>query len=99
MMRVPWEETDAVRAAGAAVAQVLESASDETREGAADEDLEAHQAPASHLKEAALCDVSPTDPWSFGLMTIVLLGAALAACYLPALRARRVDPIAALRCE
>jgi putative ABC transport system permease protein len=46
-----------------------------------------------------LYQVSPTDPASFALVTLLLAIIALTACYFPALRAIRVDPIKALREE
>jgi ABC-type antimicrobial peptide transport system permease subunit len=46
-----------------------------------------------------LYQVSPTDPASFALATLLLAIIALTACYFPALRAIRVDPIKALREE
>ena len=44
-----------------------------------------------------LYKVSPRDPAAFGLALIILLAVALLACFLPAHRATRVDPVKALR--
>jgi predicted permease len=51
----------------------------------------------ARLMRGILFEVSPFDPLVFGLASALLAGAALIACWLPARRATRVDPMEALR--
>jgi putative ABC transport system permease protein len=49
--------------------------------------------------EDLLFDVRPTDLWTYGAVAALLLLVALFACWVPARRAAKVDPMIALRCE
>jgi ABC-type antimicrobial peptide transport system permease subunit len=54
---------------------------------------------ASRLVGAFLLGVSPFDPLTFTGVTLLLTAVALAASYVPARRASRIEPVAALRNE
>ena len=53
----------------------------------------------TRLMKALLFEVKPVDPFTWGLVSILLVLAAASASYGPALRATKVDPVEALRAE
>jgi ABC-type antimicrobial peptide transport system permease subunit len=54
---------------------------------------------ASHLVKSFLFETRPNDPGTLALAGAILVSAAILAGYVPARRASRIDPLAALRHE
>ena len=59
----------------------------------------AASAALTRVLASSLFGVSPVDPLTYASVSILLIAAASAATYIPALRAMRVDPMEALRSE
>jgi len=53
----------------------------------------------TRLMQRLLFEVSPRDPWLYGGVALFICGIAALACFVPAMRATRIDPMQALRAE
>jgi ABC-type antimicrobial peptide transport system permease subunit len=53
----------------------------------------------ARLVQTMLFEVAPSDPTSYAVTAILLLAIAAVACYVPARRAMRVDPLVAMQAE
>jgi ABC-type antimicrobial peptide transport system permease subunit len=54
---------------------------------------------AMRFMASILFKVSPMDPWTYSLATVVVIAIAWIACYLPSRRAAQINPVNALRAE
>ncbi len=55
--------------------------------------------PVTRLASTLLYGVSPSDPATYVVITLILMAVAMLACYIPARRATQIDPLVALRFE
>jgi ABC-type antimicrobial peptide transport system permease subunit len=53
----------------------------------------------SRVMGSLLYEVQPTDPLTFVSVSCLLVAVAFLACWMPARRATKIDPMTALRCE